>query len=297
MAVDVAPELYERIQTRAKELHSTNPQLKDIAARLERGAVKLTDQHAYARAMGDDLSQALLGELRADALPDGRLYRNIAEKTVRPALMQQAEDVGEALTKLQEALDEKSGVKVRPVAAPVPEDRIDGLIAKASDPWQDLDEARKWLGEPIVNLSEHLADDFARENARTRSGAGLKAMVYRIQAPRCCAWCADAAGAGRYEYGDEPEDFWRRHEYCRCIVVHEYNGERTSAWTKQTWKASDSVLRERRETGKELTVLTPGEAAAEQARLLELAAELRRIMKESGISRERARDILARRKR
>lgn len=62
--------------------------------------------------------------------------------------------------------------------------------------------------------------------------AGLKPKITRVVVGDCCDWCR--ALAGTYTYGDEPEDIYRRHRYCRCRVEYSPgDGKRQDVWTKE----------------------------------------------------------------
>lgn len=47
--------------------------------------------------------------------------------------------------------------------------------------------------------------------------------------------------AGRYEYGSEPHDVYRRHDNCGCTVIYESGRQRQDVWTKKTWEVPESA--------------------------------------------------------
>ena len=53
----------------------------------------------------------------------------------------------------------------------------------------------------------------------------------------CCEWCT--AMAGRYVYGEEPDDIYRRHDNCDCTVTFENGRKRQDVWSKRTWEAPE----------------------------------------------------------
>ena len=53
----------------------------------------------------------------------------------------------------------------------------------------------------------------------------------------CCEWCT--AMAGRYAYGEEPDDIYRRHDNCGCTVTFENGRKRQDVWSKRTWEAPE----------------------------------------------------------
>lgn len=83
-----------------------------------------------------------------------------------------------------------------------------------------------------VSMSFH--DDFVKEQADFRSRAGLKCYITRTTDGNCCPWCTKYAG--RYEYGEEPEDIYRRHDNCGCSVTFENGRQRQDVWSKRTWE-------------------------------------------------------------
>ena len=42
--------------------------------------------------------------------------------------------------------------------------------------------------------------------------------------------------AGRYEYGSEPKNVYRRHDNCGCMVTYENGRKRQNVWSKKTWE-------------------------------------------------------------
>ena len=292
---DIGPALYERIMEDYEARLAADRQIAAIRRRIAEGKAAPTDHHAFAQAAGESLARALTGTLTPEALPNGLLYYNIGEKTLRPALQVQAERVNEAGIAIQASLDAEQGVSIKPIAAQIPEDRISGLVDKAAEAGAAY---QRWLGEPVINFSEHMADAFARENAAFRSSAGYRQEVRRILAPRCCDWCADVAGAGSYDYGKEPEGFWRRHEYCRCVVIVETGrGRLQNAWTKETYQAEPETMAAREAAGSERPYrLSPEDARRAQEQMLQRDNAIRQIMREENTSRTRAAAIYNRRR-
>lgn len=90
-------------------------------------------------------------------------------------------------------------------------------------------------GTENITLSFH--DDSVRENAKFRNDAGLTCYLDRQTDGKCCPWCSDAAG--RYLYGTEPRDIYRRHDNCNCTVIFENGRQRQNVWTKRSWEAPE----------------------------------------------------------
>ena len=246
MAKDVVPELMKSIE-KAFQIHTENDKvLSRVSKRIRDGTATQEDGHMYAIRIGKDSSRALKDVLTEQNLPDGKLYYNIATRTVIPVLENNQALVNEAAAKIQKANDAKRKISLNAVKPDFPKERILGLIDKMTADDIDLDEALVWIGEPIVNNSEAFFDDFIRDNAEFRSDAGLKTTITRIAESNCCKWCADLEGS--WTYGDHPDEIFARHEFCRCSVT--YQSERTSqnVWSKKTWQSTPDELERRKST-------------------------------------------------
>ena len=262
MATDVVPVLNDKIETSFKSNVMKDRKIAQISKRIRDGTATFVDGHDYAERLGENLSKALVENLTADTLPDGRLYYNIAKRTVTPALETNYNLTNEAAAEIQKLLDAQIGIGLKAVKADFPAERIQGLIDKMTAEGITLEQALVWLTEPIVNNSEAFFDDFIDSNAKFRNDVGLKATITRKVAGNCCDWCA--AMAGSYEYGQEPPDIYRRHEFCRCTVTYESGKKAQNVWSKRQWESSPEDQAKRKEAGlpkSEMTSIEKIEAA------------------------------------
>ena len=246
MAKDVVPDLMKSIE-KAFQIHTENDRtLSRVSKRIRDGTATQEDGHEYAVRIGKDSSRALRDVLTAENLPDGKLYYNIATRTVIPTLENNQTLINKAASEIQKSQDKKKKLTLNAVRPKFPVDRINGLIDKMTEDDIELEEALVWLGEPIINNSEAFFDDFIRENAEFRSKAGLKTTITRVAEANCCAWCA--ALEGSWEYGSEPSEVYARHEFCRCSVT--YRSEKTSqnVWTKKTLESTPEEIEKRANT-------------------------------------------------
>ena len=284
MAADVVPVLNEKIQTSFQSNMMRDRRIAQISKRIRDGTATFVDGHDYAERLGESLSKALISNLNEENLPDGRLYYNIAKRTVTPALRNNYELTNEAAEQIQSIIDSGLGIGLKSVKAEFPESRIKGLIDKMTTEGISLEDALIWLGEPIINNSEAFFDDFIDSNAKFRTEAGLKATITRIAEANCCPWCDSLAGT--YEYGSAPDDIYRRHKYCRCTVTYQTGKKSQNVWSKNQWESSPEEIDRRKTIGQKSTI-----SAAER---IEQAAQLLRdevisdFQKETGYSRRSA---------
>lgn len=285
MVKDVVPELQDQIGTRFRSSILRDRTLQRVGKRIETGRADLSDAHAFAERLGFNLSDALVGTLTQENLPNGTLYYNIAERTVIPALENNYELVNEAATTIQKTIDQQVGIGLGSVRADFPLERIQNLIDKMTADDITYEQVIRWLMEPIVNNSEAFADDYIRANADFRAKAGLQTKITRRVANNCCDWCA--AMAGTWIYGSEPPDIYRRHEYCRCTVTYQSDKISQNVWSKRKWETpKEDILERLRATTK--SGLAPQERQS-QIEQLQRDADIRRFMTETGYTRETAR--------
>lgn len=248
MATDVVPALNEAIQTSFKTNVMRDRRIAQISTRIRDGTATFADGHDYAERLGENLSKALTSNLTADNLPDGRLYYNIASRTVTPALEENYNLTNDAAEKIQKIVDKKSKIGLGSVRADFPTERINGLIDKMTRDDISLVDALIWLREPIINNCEAFFDDFIDSNAKFRENAGLKAKLIRQAEANCCSWCAALEGV--YDYDNAPDDIYRRHEFCRCVVTYQTEKTSQNVWSRKTWQSSPEELQRRENVGK-----------------------------------------------
>lgn len=259
---DVVPEMLSDIDSLFKAHTMADRKLATVSKRIRDGTATQIDGHLYAERLGHNASRALQEVLTPDRLPDGKLYYNIATRTVIPTLENNQRLVNEAATSIQKSIDAKNGIHLGPIKPDFPKSRVNGLIDKMCADGIEIEEALRWLGEPIVNNSEAFFDDFIKDNVDFRHDAGLRATITRIAESKCCEWCA--ALEGTYEYGKAPEDIYRRHESCRCTVT--YQSERTSqdVWSKRSWASTPAEISRRLNTKPERMTASERQALLEQ---------------------------------
>lgn len=231
---DIAPELLERIRADFRALlGDAKPAADTYAAAAD-----------YAELVGSALAEAFRRNLTADALPDGRLYWNIADRVVRPLLEEEHLLVADASAAVQQALNQKANLGIAPQRAVLHTDAVDDLLNKVSTAEQFKDVA--WvLDEPVRTFSRMVVDDTLKRNVDFQGKAGLRPRVIRTAESHCCKWCS--ALAGTYDYPRVPKDVYRRHERCRCRVEYDPGeGRRQNVWNK-TWTEDEDARQARRE--------------------------------------------------
>lgn len=227
---DIAPALYEAIQADFDALVADDETIAAILKKIESGTATHAETQQYAIRIGEHAAQALKRNLTEGLLPDGRLYYNIAERTIRPALEHNLELVNAVASQVQAALNEAAGIGIKPISATLDDDRIHRIVSGAADT-PTISAMHNWLGEAVVNTTQSFADEFIRANAEFHYESGLSPKIVRTSTGKCCDWCNSLAGT--YDYEDARENgVFRRHDYCRCVVdFYTKKGERETVHT------------------------------------------------------------------
>ena len=104
----------------------------------------------------------------------------------------------------------------------------------------------KFIDEATVNLAQHEYDTFIEESVQRFSEAGIKSVIIRRQLTQCCEYCAKLAGIYQYAAGEYPDDIFKRHENCRCLVtVKTEKGGYVNAWNKKEYATQREARIER----------------------------------------------------
>lgn len=130
MAKDIAPALAESIDTTFNSLVSSDAVIRAFNNKMSKGAATQRDVFMYTERLGRHASKSLKMTLTPDNLPDGRLYWNIATRTVKPLLQRVHSMINEAAIAVQTAEDLRNGIGVKPMAVEFPEERINDILNK-----------------------------------------------------------------------------------------------------------------------------------------------------------------------
>lgn len=289
MADDIVPALNTAINEAFERNLMTDRRVARLGGLIRDGTKDFETAHRYSQVTGEAMSKALRDVLTAENLPNETLYYNIADRTVTPALKAVHSLNTKAAADVQKSIDAADEIGLTPIIPDFPVERTAGLIDKIAAS-ETLEKARAWLGEAIINNAESYVDDFVRDNASARYDAGLKVTLSRITSFGCCSWCAGLAGT--YEYGDHPDDIFRRHEYCRCMVVYKNGRQNQSAWSKRIWTTPEEIA-----TRKAIKPdYVPSDVMLDEyENRMERDRDIERITRATGFNRRTASQLLQRR--
>lgn len=241
--MDVAPEIYEKIKEDFRKGVTEDKELNRLAQKIANNKGTQSDVAELAQRFGVNSSNALKKNLILADLPDQKLYWNIAEKTIRPLLLDCYTNINEFAGIEQATEDKAINISVKILAGGAPENRIDQVMNFAVDSatQPELDNA---LTDPVIAANRKFYDDFQKENAKLRALLGFKEVITREyddvglhNRTIDCEWCLQRAGTWDY---DEARDngVFQRHAGCKCLIEHhtEKGTNRQTDWTTNTWE-------------------------------------------------------------
>ena len=237
MADDIAPALLEAIRKDFEANLGGNERAAQLLEAIRAGTAGYPVASEYAEEVGKALANAFRANLSSATLPNGRMYWNIAERVLRPMLERDHALVAEAAQTVQQALNTAAGLGLKPQAVPLNESMVNGLLNKVSAA-PDFDKVAWVLNEPVLTFSRAIVDESIRRNVDFQGKSGLRPRIIRTAESGACPWCR--AVAGTFEYPDVPDNVYRRHERCRCIVEYDPgSGRRQNVHTKQWTDAGE----------------------------------------------------------
>ncbi|NQO27210.1 hypothetical protein HO976_02215 [Streptococcus suis] len=245
MVKDVLPELLRGVRAEFEAEYGKSEVVRRAFETLKAKKATYATANDFAIEIGEILSEALGASVSADKLPDGKLYYNIAKRLLDDVLGRNHELVSEFASDVQKNLNEQANIGLKVQVPELNQDRIDGIVNRFSSEG-NFDDVKWLLGEPVVNFTQSIVDDSIRVNTDFHAKAGMTPTISRQSTGHCCKWCDSLVG--NYIYGEEPQNFYRRHQHCRCTIdYHPKNGKRQNSWSKKWTKESKDVLEQRKQ--------------------------------------------------
>ena len=233
---DVAPKLADELLSAYKK--AISKVLNKYEKYIKQGSVSYETAHNFSLEAYDIAFNAVKKTLTPDALPDERLYFNIAERTLKPLIEQGCNDIADYCKQIQKNMNDSLGAHIKAADIPLEADRIDDIVSHAAN-IEKFDDVIDKIGYSMENLYQHVVDESIRCNADMHYKLGFKPKIIRIAESKCCEWCSNLEGTYNYaDVSNQGNDVFRRHRNCRCTVLYEEKKgdkyKRTDVWSKKT---------------------------------------------------------------
>jgi len=92
----------------------------------------------------------------------------------------------------------------------------------------------RFISNACCNSCQSFYDYYVEANVKFRSGLGMNEVIIRRQLGHCCDWCAKLAGI--YTPYNAPDDIYKRHENCRCLVTYKSDNGYQDIWNKRIYQ-------------------------------------------------------------
>lgn len=259
---DIGAELLEQIRAYFKKKCQGDAFIQSVLGKVAADTAQMEEISLLSQSIGFRASQAISEFVNVAALPDGKMYYNIADTILSGVLKDNYEIINSAAAECQRALDRKMGINIEPQRAPYPAERVQAVAGAASAPDISEEKMVRRMTSTTENITRSFYDDYVETNVKYRSEAGLECFIIRSDHGGCCKWCA--ALAGKYRYPEEvPKDVYRRHDNCTCTVTYTNGRKAQDVWSK----TSRELPAEERERMREIGFKKPTISAEERERM------------------------------
>lgn len=216
MAEDISPVLLRKVQKNFRaRIEKEGLTQSAMMKRARDGTFKSIN--LYTHKVGKVLAYAYMDVLTPEALPDGTLFYNIAQKVLVPTLEEAHLMVSDVADAVMETTYKRMGLGLKPIRPPIPMDRVDGIIDLLTDGFYA--DNIHYLNEPIRNLVDHFGDLHTQRNVEFMANSNVGFLLIRTAEPTCCDWCADRAGMYDDYWEAQANQVFARHEGCRCELI------------------------------------------------------------------------------
>lgn len=245
---DIGAELLEKIRDEFQKTCKADKYIQSVLKKIEGGTAKMEEVALLSKQLGFRVSQAIGAHVNVAALPDGKMYYNIADTILTGVLKDNYDVINSAAAECQKALDSQTGINITPQQAAFPTERVQAVVNAASVPDIAEEVMIRRMTAPAQNITESFYNDYVQTNVKFRSDAGLDCYIIRNDHGGCCEWCAKLAG--KYHYPEDvPKDVYHRHDNCGCTVTYLNGRKAQNVWDKTKWNVSDDELERMKKAG------------------------------------------------
>lgn len=248
---DIGAELLEKIRAYFKKKCQGDAYIQSVLGKVAAGTAQMEEISLLSQSIGFRASQAISEYVNVAALPDGKMYYNIADTILSGVLKDNYEIINSAAAECQRAIDRKMGISIEPQRAPYPAERVQAVAGAASAPDISEEKMVRRMTSPVEDISKSFYDDYVKTNVEFRSNAGLDCYVIRTNhntKGTCCDWCDRLAG--KYHYPEEvPEEVYHKHHKCTCTLTYINGRTAQDVWKKNKYTLPDDELERMKQIG------------------------------------------------
>ena len=267
---------YEMLQKAEKvfaERLARDGRIQNLLSLMRDGRAEQRHAQEYAQRIGYICSTSLRSVIGDVAeLPGGVMPADYAEYLLTNRLRSDYSDIVAYADAVQNTIYADQGLGIQALDPAFPSDRLSGLVEKITG--STPEELEVWFGEPVTNFDMSVFDKWVETNVEACWNAGFSAKIVRTTGPATtktykqiyhgkkgnsvytvtknlpCKLCTGVAGT--YDYGNHPDDIFKRHAGCRCVVLYVTSNRVEDVWTH---KEAEEDIKRRAAYGLDLTRL------------------------------------------
>ena len=203
---------YQDLRKKLDERIRSDKQLQKIAEKVANKTADFNDTAKYSEIASNHLANVLQENI-------GEINSPLAKEYVcKELLKDQHSAINELFGSVQVSIDEQNGIHIKTQKPAFPQERVDKVAHALEDPTVSPKTTKRRAGAPVANVSKSFHDDCVKKNATFRNDAGLTCYIIR-EGSNCCEWCSSVAG--KYRFGTQPDDIFRRHDNCDCTIIYD----------------------------------------------------------------------------
>lgn len=237
--------VYQKMLSDFMHWQKNNDTYSKLWNKVRNGKASYSDAQDYSKLVAGKWGE-LLKEYFGAGVDVGGMSADDVAKDIGSALNYCYKITGYYTSKVQEVINDSVNININAVEGKIDKSRIRNLLRKlqeGKDISQDIlvTADNMWLIDvPVVeNIAMSAVTDTLIANAKLHTDAGLTSYIERKQGVGgCCKWCASVAG--RYVYGEQPDDFFQVHKHCNCIITYMPSRQR---WQKITYTTENGKRR------------------------------------------------------
>lgn len=209
-----------------EKLTRQNSRIKALEKKLADGTISLKEAAELNSLRARAFGRALSGKVLDIALGE-------REGTCTALLREGCNYTDELAQTAQRAVLARQGLNLTPPTADFEEERARKIGHSLEDTTVPDETIQRRARSATENMLNSQYDRNMKKGAETCASAGLKTYIVRDSGSGCCKWCNEVSG--KFAYGTEPKDVYRRHDNCTCTVTYESGRGRQNVWSKQYW--------------------------------------------------------------
>lgn len=151
---DIGAELLEKIRAEFQKSCKADKYIQSVLKKIEGGTAKMEEVALLSKQLGFRVSQAIGAHVNVAALPDGKMYYNIADTILTGVLKDNYNVINSAAAECQKALDSQAGINITPQQAAFPTERVQAVVNAASVPDIAEEVMIRRMTAPAQNITE-----------------------------------------------------------------------------------------------------------------------------------------------